>query len=150
MCHQKWTTTTHRKPKSLTQTPPQEHVTTSTLPETAPSPSPPVFFSGLPELRGAWAPTSPILLPSTFSSLSVLFALRAWAMACSSEGQRTRPFERGRCQGGPGLGELWDAPAPVGEPKVTTELGWCRLYDDTWVFLAWLRQDSFKLWQGNK
>ena len=29
-CHQKWTTTTYPKPKSLPQTPPQEHVTTST------------------------------------------------------------------------------------------------------------------------
>ena len=45
MCHQKWTTTTYPKPKSLPQTPPQEHITTLTYrPETAPSPSPPGFF----------------------------------------------------------------------------------------------------------
>ena len=60
------------------------------LPETAPSPSPPGCFSGLPELWGAWAPMSPILLTDRFSSVSVLFTFRASAMACGSEGQRTR------------------------------------------------------------
>ena len=40
MCYQKWTTTTYPKPKSLLQRT-HHHVN---LPETAPSPSPPVFF----------------------------------------------------------------------------------------------------------
>ena len=89
-CHQKWTTTTYPKPKSLPQTPRTRHHVN--LPETAPSPSPP-GFSGLPELRGACAPTSRMPMYRSLvrsRSVTVLFTKRAAAMACGSEGQRTR------------------------------------------------------------
>ena len=70
MCHQKWTTTTYPKPKTLPQPPPWEHVITSTYRR--------------PCHRGAWAPTSPMFLFSRFSRVTVLFTLRAAAMTCGS------------------------------------------------------------------
>ena len=129
MCHQKWTTT-YPKPKSLPQTPKTRHHVN--LPEDRAISFPTGFSSGLPELRGAWTPTSPILFKASCIVVTVLFTLRASAIACGSEGQRTRRSTGAGAKEARALGSygmhllLW-----VGEPKVTTELV---DVDYRWVF----------------
>ena len=120
-------------PKVSTQTPPQEHVTTSTYRRTAPSPSPAVFFSGLPELRGAFAPSSPISLTRSTTPLSPFcspWAPQRWPAAPkASEPRRSTGAgaKEARALGSYGMHlHLW-----VGEPKVTTELV---DVDYRWVF----------------
>ena len=107
----------------------------------------------LPHRAFFWTPWAPRRLGTNVADVvesQVQLCQRFVHLEGLSDGLRLRrpadqAFHRGRCQAFGSYGMhllLW-----VGEPKVTTELV---DVDYRWVFLAWLRQDSFKLWQGNK
>ena len=144
MCHQKWTTTTYPKPKSLPQTPTPKN-TSSCQPTGDRAISFPTgfFLDSLScEAPAHQRPRCCCTSGPALSPLCSPWRPQRWPAAPKASGPGVRQGQvprRPRPWGVMGCTLLlW-----VGEPKVTTELV---DVDYRWDLLAWLRQDSFKFW----